>query len=177
MITKLPTYSIPSPHPSAFRHRLVPSILQCNSSNATNPSSNIQSYIPQPQINNTQPLQLPLQQVGDHLAPSDARGSPQGREVQGAGESIGVAEEEHGRDPATGVLEREAGRVHLVLLDLAALQVVHGAGRVDLGLVLAGHVGKLGAGEDVEVVVRGVAAGVALGADGGAEDDQVLGDT
>lgn len=31
--------------------------------------------------------------------------------------------------------------------------------------------------QDVEVVVGGVAASVALGADSGAEDDEVLGDT
>lgn len=122
-------------------------------------------------------LQLHLQQVADHLATGDAGSRPQGREVQGAGEGIGVAEEEHRGDPATGILESEAGRVHLVLLDLATAQVVHGAGRVDLGLVLAGHVGQLGTGQDVEVIVGGVTAGVALGSDGGSEDDQVLGDT
>ena len=53
--------------------------------------------------------------------------------------------------------------------------MVHGAGRVDLGLELARDVGQLGAGQDVEVVVGGVAAGVAFGADGGAEDDEVFG--
>ena len=42
-----------------------------------------------------------------------------------------------------------------------------GPGRVDLGLVFAGNVGSLGAGENVEVVVGGVAASVALSADGG----------
>lgn len=47
---------------------------------------------------------------------------------------------------------------------------------IDLWLVGPGGVGELGAEEDVEVVVGGVAAGVALGADRGAEDDEVLGD-
>lgn len=55
--------------------------------------------------------------------------------------------------------------------------MVHRAGRVGLGLVGAGDVGELGAVQDVEVVVRGVAACVAFCADGGAEDDEVLGDT
>ena len=109
-----------------------------------------------------------MQQVADHLTGSDARGSPQGREVQGAGEGIGVTEEEHGRDPATGVLKREARLIHLVLLDLATDEVVHASGRVDLRLELAGDVGELGALEDVEVVIGGVAASVALGSDGGA---------
>lgn len=55
--------------------------------------------------------------------------------------------------------------------------MVHAALRVDLGLVGSGDVGELGALEDVEVVVGGVTAGVAFGADGGAKDDQVFGDT
>lgn len=54
--------------------------------------------------------------------------------------------------------------------------MVHAALGVDLGLVLAGDVGQLHAREDVEVVVGGVAARVALGADRGAKDDEVLGD-
>ena len=54
---------------------------------------------------------------------------------------------------------------------------MHGTGRVGLGFVGPRDVGELGAVQDVEVVVRGVAAGVTLGSDGGAEDDQVLGDT
>lgn len=44
---------------------------------------------------------------------------------------------------------------------------MHATGGVDLGLELAGNIGELGTLEDVEVVVGGVAAGVALGADGG----------
>ena len=47
------------------------------------------------------------------------------------------------------------------------MQVVNATLRVDLGLVLAGHVRELGALENVEVVVGGVAASVAFGADGG----------
>jgi hypothetical protein len=60
---------------------------------------------------------------------------------------------------------------------VAATQVVDGAGRVELGGVGGGGgvVGELGAGQDVEVVVGRVAAGVAFGADGGAEDDEVFG--
>lgn len=112
-------------------------------------------------------LQLVLQQVADHLTGSDACGSPQGREVQGAGEGIGVTEEEHGRDPATSVLKRKARLIHLVLLDLAADQVVHATGGVDLGLELAGDVGELGTLEDVEVVVGGVATSVAFSSNGG----------
>lgn len=112
--------------------------------------------------------QLPLEQVANHLPPGQMRRLPQRGEVKGAGQAIGEAEEEHGRDPAAGVLEREAGLGHLVLLGVAAAQVVHAAGRVDLRLVLAGHVGELRAGEDVEVVVGGVPAGVAFCADGGA---------
>ncbi|KAG5912919.1 hypothetical protein E4U53_005095 [Claviceps sorghi] len=93
---------------------------------------------------------------------------PQRGKVKRARQAVRVAEEEHGRDPAARVLEREAALGHLVLLHLAAAQVVDAAGGVNLCGVLAGHVGPLLAVEDVEVVVCGVAAGVALGADGGA---------
>lgn len=129
------------------------------------------SASPRSQTNRTEnqqhPLQLELQQVANHLACGNACGGPQSREVECAGEGIGVAEEQHRGDPAAGVLEREARAVHLVLLDLAADQVVHGTGGVALGLEGSGNVGELLAVQDVEVVVRGVAAGVALGADGG----------
>lgn len=121
-------------------------------------------------------LDLAAQQLANHLAGGDSGGVPEGLDVEGAGEAVGEAKEEHGGDPAAGVLEGEARLGHLVLLDDAAVQVVHGAGRVDLGRVLAGHVRLLDAREDVEVVVGGVAAGVALGANGSAEDDEILGD-
>ncbi len=51
---------------------------------------------------------------------------------------------------------------------------MYGALGVDLRLEGAGYIGGLRAGEDVEVVVSGVAAAVALGADGCAEDDEVF---
>lgn len=112
--------------------------------------------------------QLPLEQVGNHLAARDARRLPQRLHVEGARQAVGEAEEEHGRDPAAGVLEREAALGHLVLLHHAAAQVVHAALRVHLRLVLARHVGHLRARQDVEVVVGRVPARVALCADGGA---------
>lgn len=122
-------------------------------------------------------LKLHLQQIADHFTRRNAGGSPQSWEIQGAGEGIRVAEEKHRGDPATSVLKGKAGRFHLVLLNLTTTQVVDGASRVDLGLVLAGDVGQLSASEDVEVIISGVTAGVALGSDGSAEDDQVFGDT
>lgn len=93
---------------------------------------------------------------------------PQRGEVEGARKAVGEAKEEHGGDPASGVLEREAALGHLVLLHVATAEVVDAAGRIHLGLVRAGDVGQLGAAEDVEVVVGRVAARVALGADRGA---------
>lgn len=122
-------------------------------------------------------LKLALGQVCKHLPTRDEGGAPQGREVEGGAEAVGEAEEEHGGDPAAGVLEGEAALGHLVLLGGAAYEVVDAALGVDLGFVLAGDVGELGAREDVEVVVGGMASRVALGADGGTEDDEVLGDT
>lgn len=119
-------------------------------------------------------LDLETQQVANHLSTSDTGSVPESLDVEGAGKAVGKAKEEHRGDPATGILEGKARLGHLVLLDDAAAQVVHGAGRVDLGLVLAGDVRLLDASKNVEVVVGGVAAGVALGADGSAEDDEVL---
>lgn len=55
--------------------------------------------------------------------------------------------------------------------------MVHRALRIDLGLVGSGDIGELGALEDVEIVVGRVTTGVTFCADGGAEDDQVFGDT
>lgn len=102
---------------------------------------------------------------------------PESLDIEGAGKAVGKAKEEHRGDPATGVLKSKAGLRHLVLLDDTAAQMVHRAGRVDLGRVFAGDIGLLDTREDVEVVVGRVAASVALGADGGAKDDEVLGDT
>ena len=113
-------------------------------------------------------LQLELQQVADHLATGNARRRPQGREIESAGEGIGVTEEEHGRDPATRVLESEARLGHAVLLDVAATKVVDRALGVDLGLEITRRVGELGAMQDVEVVVGRVTASVTFGANGGA---------
>ena len=121
-------------------------------------------------------LELELQQVAHHLPRRHTGSGPQSWEIQRARECVGIAKEQHGRDPTTGVLEREARAVHLVLLDLATNQVVYGTSGVALGLKATGDVGELFTREDVEVVVCGVAAGVALGADGGTEDDEILGD-
>lgn len=112
--------------------------------------------------------ELALEEIANHLLARNVRRLPQRREIERAGQPVGEAKEEHGRDPAARVLEREAGLGHLVLLGVAAAQVVDAARGVDLGLVLAGHVGQLGAREDVEVVVGGVAAAVAFCSDGGA---------
>lgn len=119
---------------------------------------------------------LGKQQVPDHLAAGDGDSAVEGGEVEGAEEAVGEAEEQHGGDPAAGVLEGEAALGHLVLLDGAAAEVVDAARGEDLGLVVARRVGPLLPRQDVEVVVRGVAARVALGADRRPEDDQVLRD-
>ena len=113
-------------------------------------------------------LHLSNPQVPDHLPPRNPRRLPQGREIQRTRQSIGEPKEEHGRDPATSILERKATTIrHLVLLHVAPTQVVHAAPRVDFGFVGSGDVGRLRAEEDVEVVVCGVAAGVSFGADSG----------
>lgn len=121
-------------------------------------------------------LKLADQEVANHFAAGDVGGPPESREIEGAGEAVGEAKEEHRGDPAASVLESEAALGHAVLLDGTTAEVVDGTGGVNLGLKGAGGIGGLSTGEDVEVVVGSVATGVALGADGGTEDDEVLGD-
>lgn len=122
-------------------------------------------------------LELALGQVTNHLPTRDIRRPPKRGEIKRAAQSIGKSKEHHGRDPATGILERKATLGHLVLLGDATDQVVNAALRVDLGLILTRYVGGLGARQDVEVVVGRVAACVSLGTNGSAEDDEVLSDT
>ena len=74
------------------------------------------------------------------------------------------------------VLEGKAPFVHLVLLHMPTRQVVHVARAVNLHGEVRGIERPLFPNENVEVVVRGVHARVALGTDGRAEDDEVLGD-
>lgn len=121
-------------------------------------------------------LELALEKVLNHLTTSDVSRLPQGRDIEGAGQAIGEAKEQHRRDPATSVLKSEASFRHLVLLDLTTAQVVNGALGIPLGLVLARDVSLLLAVQDVEVVVGGVTTGVALGADRSTKDNQVLRD-
>lgn len=88
-------------------------------------------------------LKLALGQVAEHLPARHKGRSPQRREIKRRAQAIGEAKEEHGWDPAAGILEREAALGHLVLLGGAADQVVHAALGVDLGFVLAGDIGQL----------------------------------
>ena len=113
-------------------------------------------------------LKLTHQQITDHLATRDVGGAPESVEVEGAGERVGIAEEEHGWNPAARILHGEAVLGDAILLDLAAPHPVHTARRVHFTLVLAGHVRPLLARQDVEVVVGRVPTRVALGADSGA---------
>ena len=95
---------------------------------------------------------------------------PQSREVKSTGQAIGETKTKHWRNPTTSVFKGETRIVHLVLLHLSAAQVVNSTLRIHLGLVVTSsrQVGSLGALENVEVVISGVTAGVALGSDGGA---------
>lgn len=123
-------------------------------------------------------LKLPNQQIRPHLPRRHPRRPPQRIEIKRAEKRIRIPKEQHRRDPAPRVLERKAPALgHHVLLDLSAAQVVHRALGIDLGLVVARarRVRQLVPGQDMEVVVGCVPARVALGADGGAEDDEVLG--
>jgi hypothetical protein len=110
-------------------------------------------------------LQLSLKEVSDHLSASDACSGPEGGEVQGARKSVRVAKTQHRRDPSTGIFESKAGIFHLVLLDIAAAQVVNASLWVRLGFIRSGAPSELGALENVEIVVCSMAARVAFGPD------------
>lgn len=122
----------------------------------------------------TVPLELAKQQVSNHFTASDVGGSPKGREVQRGAQTISETKEQHGRDPAAGILKRETALGHLVLLDSATVQMVDRASRVDLRQILARRVRPLLAGQNVEVVIGCVAAGMAFRANGGTKDDEVF---
>lgn len=120
------------------------------------------------------PSHLPLHQIPNHLPPRNPRRSPQRRKIKRTAKSIRIPKRHHRRDPAPRILERKTRALHLILLDISAAQVVHGTDRVDFRLELAGHEGEFRAFEDVEVVVGGVATGVAFGSEGCAEDYEVF---
>jgi len=86
-------------------------------------------------------LQLKPHQIAHHLARRDPGHPPQRREVQGTRQSICKPKEQHRRNPASRVLKRKASRVHFVLLDHTATQMVHAALWVDFWDVGAGRVG------------------------------------
>lgn len=71
------------------------------------------------------------------------------------------------------ILQSPTFRLHGILLHDAPNEVVHVSGVINLPGKCAGGVGDLTAGKDVEVVVCGVSAGMAFGADGCAKDDDV----
>lgn len=119
-------------------------------------------------------LYLPSEQVSEHLQPGHTRRCPECWKVEGTCQSICVAEEQHRWNPASSVLKREAGVIHLILLDFASPKMVHGALRVDFRLKGAGSESKLRASDDVEVVVCCVSACVAFSPDSCAEDDYVF---
>lgn len=154
--------------PSIFHHPLLPHHYH-------QPSHHTVPSILQPP--GSKPFsQLEPQQIPHHLPARNPRRPPQRREIQGAGKRICISKPQHGRDPSPRVLQRETGRLHLILLDGTALEMVHAALRVDLRFVGSGRVGELRAGEDVEIVVGRVAATVPFGTDGRAEDYEVFGD-
>lgn len=128
-------------------------------------------------LTSTPDLQLAPQQIANHLSTSDPSRPPQSREIQRRRESISIPKAQHRRDPASGVLKRETGFVHLVLLDGAAMKMVHAPLRIDLWFIGARRIGELGASQDVKVIISCVSACVAFCANRSTENDQILGDT
>lgn len=87
-----------------------------------------------------------------------------------------IPKEQHRRDPTPGIFEREAGLAHAVLLYFSPAQVVHGARGIDFGFKGPRRVGILRPAQDVEIIVRRVATGVAFRPYRGAENDEVFRD-
>ena len=107
---------------------------------------------------NTSSLQFPPRQIQHHLPTRNPRRPPQRRKIQRARQPICKAKPQHRRNPAPRVLKCKARALHLVLLDRAAMKMVHGSLRVDFRFISARGVSELRAGDDVEVVVGGVPA-------------------
>lgn len=108
--------------------------------------------------------ELRSQQILNHFPPGNPCRRPQSSPIQRTTKRVRIPKPQHGWDPSTCILERKTRRFHLVLFDFAAFQVVDGAGGVNLWCERggAGRVGELGAVENVEVVVGGVASCVAF---------------
>lgn len=115
-----------------------------------------------------------MQQIPNHFPPRHPSHLPRRRKIHRARQRIGIPKRKHARNEAYRVLERETRGFHLVLLDVAAAEMVHGSLRVDFGLERARGEGELGSLDDVEVIVGCVAACVAFGSDGCAEDYEVF---
>ena len=69
------------------------------------------------------------------------------------------------RDQGSDVDSRKTPLVHLILLHRAPNKMMHRALGIDLSLILARRICQLSATDDVEIVVCGVSARVALCAD------------
>jgi hypothetical protein len=131
---------------------------------------------PAPPPNNS-PLstsQLPQQQIPNHLPSRNPRSSPQSRKIEGTRKRIRVPKPKHRRDPTPGVLQRKTGFTHGILLHLSPFEMMNRTCGIHLRGIRAGRVSVLGPVQNVKVVVCSMAAGVALGADGRAEDDEVF---
>lgn len=120
------------------------------------------------------PSHLPLHQIPNHLPSRNPGRRPQRREIKRARKRIRIPKRHHGRDPSSRILEGETRTLHLVLLDVAAAEMVYRTHGVNLWLELAGDEGELFAFENVEVIVGGMATGVTFGSEGRAEDYEVF---
>ena len=107
---------------------------------------------------------------------SQAHRLPEICPVQRAGERIGEAKRQHGRDPALRELEAEARPRHGVLVRLAPAKVLLLARAVDAGRQVARARGALLADEHGEVVVGHVHARVSFRLQRGPEEDEILAD-
>jgi len=115
-----------------------------------------------------------MPQIPQSFSTINSNGMPQRLPIECTSERIGKAKRQHKRNPTLRELKRPTTLVHLVLLNVSTAKMVHGAFGIALLDERVGRVGPLLAFEDVEVVVGGVAARVALRTQRRAKHNQIL---
>ncbi|KAJ9477967.1 hypothetical protein PHBOTO_001549 [Pseudozyma hubeiensis] len=122
-------------------------------------------------------LELADEQVANHLSRGDPNSDTKGRQIERRAQHVRQTERQHGWDPTLSEFQRPAAILrHHVLLDGPTAKMVDRSGRVVFCLERASWESVLVPGQDVEVVVGGVTTSVTLGADGSAEEDEILRD-
>ena len=126
------------------------------STDPTEPLVDMCGWLPTPSY-----LNLPCQQIPDHLPACDESCSPQSVQVQSAEKAIGESEWKHARNKTLCKFQRPTATVHLVLLNIATAEMVHTAFRVFLHDKAMRRCCPLCTFDDMEVIIRCMTTSVA----------------